>query len=81
MDSGPLVQANTPTVREMQPAGGGPWKIDRPPPRIYPELHAQESTLGEFVRVLVKRKRTVLACLFTHLFSGRHRQPQNDAGI
>jgi len=37
----------------------------RSAPSIYPELHAQESTVGEFVRVLVKRKWTVLACLFT----------------
>jgi succinoglycan biosynthesis transport protein ExoP len=62
MDSGPLVQANTPTVREMQPAGDFGRSIG---PRIYPELISQESTLGEYVRVLVKRKWTVLACLFT----------------
>ena len=34
-------------------------------PRIYPELASQESALGEYVRVLMKRKWTVLACLFT----------------
>jgi len=34
-------------------------------PRIYPELLSQESALGEYVRVLVKRKWTVLACLVT----------------
>jgi exopolysaccharide transport family protein len=32
-------------------------------PRIYPELLSQESALGEYVRVLVKRKWTILACL------------------
>jgi succinoglycan biosynthesis transport protein ExoP len=63
MDSGPLVQANTPTVREMQPAGGDFGRSSSP--RIYPGLHPQESTLGEYVRVLVKRKWTVLACLST----------------
>jgi succinoglycan biosynthesis transport protein ExoP len=63
MDSGPLVQANTPTVREMQPAGGDLGRSSGP--RIFPELHPQESPLGEYVRVLVKRKWTVLACLFT----------------
>jgi succinoglycan biosynthesis transport protein ExoP len=63
MDSGPLVQANTPTVREMQPAAGDFGKSIGP--RIYPELAPQESALGEYVRVLVKRKWTVLACLFT----------------
>ena len=49
MDSGPLVQANTPTVREMQPAG---VDLGRPiGPRVYPELISQESALGEYVRV------------------------------
>src|ERR1700685_5443 len=63
MDSGPLVQANSPTVREMQPAGGD---FGRPlGPRIYPELGSQESALGEYVRVLIKPKWTVLPSLFT----------------
>jgi exopolysaccharide transport family protein len=63
MDSGPLVQAKTPTVREMQSAG---VDLGRPiGARIYPELVSQESALGEYVRVLLKRKWTVLACLFT----------------
>jgi len=58
-----VVQANTSTVREMQPAG---VDFGRPiGPRVYPELISQESALGEYVRVLVKRKWTVLACLFT----------------
>jgi polysaccharide biosynthesis transport protein len=64
MDSGPLVQANNPTIREMQPASVADF--GRPPGlRAYPELLSQESALGEYVRVLVKRKWTVLACLFT----------------
>src|SRR6266478_2544439 len=63
MDSGPLVQANTPTVREMQPVGGDFGRSIGP--RIYPELISQESALGEYFRVLMKRKWTVLACLFT----------------
>src|SRR6266849_4084457 len=63
MDSGPLVQANSPTVREMQPAA---VDLGRPiGPRVYPELISQESALGEYIRVLMKRKWTVLACLFT----------------
>src|SRR5580658_5919182 len=68
MDSGPLVQANNAGVREMQPAAAdfgstiGGRTIG---PRIYPELLSQESALGEYIRVLVKRKWTVLACLFT----------------
>src|SRR5580658_5383756 len=63
MDSGPLVQASNQTVREIQPAGADFGRATGP--RIYPELHPQESALGEYVRVLVKRKWTVLACLFT----------------
>src|SRR3984885_11899438 len=64
MESGPLVPATNPIVREMQPAAAA--ELGRPiGPRIYPELVSQESALGEYVRVLVKRKWTVLACLFT----------------
>ena len=63
MDSGPLVQANNPTLREMQPAVGDFGRTIGP--RVYPELPSQESTLGEYLRVLIKRKWTVLACLFT----------------
>src|SRR5580704_12371782 len=63
MDSGPLVQATNPIVREMQPAGADLGRSIGP--RIYPELLSQESALGEYVRVLLKRKWTVLACLFT----------------
>jgi len=63
MDSGPLVQANHSTIREKQSAAADFGRT--PGPRIYPELPAQESTLGEYIRVLVKRKWTVLACLIT----------------
>jgi polysaccharide biosynthesis transport protein len=62
MEPGPLVQANSPIVREMQPANSDFGKAG---PRLYPELLSQESALGEYVRVLVKRKWTVLACLVT----------------
>jgi polysaccharide biosynthesis transport protein len=63
MDSGPLVQANSSTVREMPPAGADFGRSIGP--RVYPELVNQESALGDYVRVLMKRKWTVLACLFT----------------
>ncbi len=63
MEPGPLVQANTPIIREMQPAPGDFGKSTGP--RVYPELFSQESALGEYVRVLVKRKWTVLTCLVT----------------
>ena len=63
MDSGPLVQTNSPNLREIQPVT---LDFSRPAGRaVYPELLSQESALGEYVRVLIKRKWTVLACLFT----------------
>jgi exopolysaccharide transport family protein len=64
MDFGPLVQASTSIARENQyspsvdvgvPAG----------PRIYPALPSQESALGDFFRVLIKRKWIVVSCLAT----------------
>jgi succinoglycan biosynthesis transport protein ExoP len=78
MDSASLVPANNPNVREMQPVAPdlgrnsgqippsqiNPGQINMGP-RVYPELLSQESALGEYVRVLVKRKWTVLACLVT----------------
>jgi succinoglycan biosynthesis transport protein ExoP len=63
MDSGPLVPSNTPIIREMQPLTADFGKPAGP--RIYPELVSQESALGEYVRVLAKRKWTILACLVT----------------
>src|SRR5271170_4267957 len=61
MDSGPLVQANSSIVREMLPADLGRTSG----PRVYPELASQESAIRDYLRVLLKRKWTVLACLFT----------------
>src|SRR5579872_4223492 len=62
MDSGSLVQANNNNVlREMPPAAD----FRTLPPRVYPELLHQESALGEYIPVLMKRKWTVLACLLT----------------
>jgi exopolysaccharide transport family protein len=63
MDSGPLVQANNATVREMQPAGADFGRSISP--RVDPELLSHESALGEYIRVLLKRKWTVLSCLVT----------------
>ncbi|MGA2374023.1 MAG: polysaccharide biosynthesis tyrosine autokinase [Candidatus Sulfotelmatobacter sp.] len=60
MDSGPLVQANSSIVREMQSADFGRMSG----PRAYPELASQESAVRDYLRVLLKRKWTVLACLF-----------------
>src|SRR6202522_2253908 len=61
MDSGPLVP-NTTIIREMQPIGAD---LKSAGPRVYPELLSQESALGEYIRVLVKRKWTGIACLVT----------------
>jgi polysaccharide biosynthesis transport protein len=64
MDSGPLVPANGSVVREMQPASG--LDLGRPGfRRLYPELPAQESAIGEYLRVLSKRKWVVISCLLT----------------
>jgi polysaccharide biosynthesis transport protein len=62
MDSGPLVPANSAVVREMQPVPS--FDLGRPAsPRIYPDLPSQESAIGEYLRILIKRKWVVLACL------------------
>jgi capsular exopolysaccharide synthesis family protein len=64
MESGPLVQANDPIVREMQPTPA--FDLGRAAgPQIYPQLTPHESALGEYVRVLIKRKWIVIACLAT----------------
>src|SRR6202167_2729572 len=63
MDFGSLVQADNPAVREMQPASASLGKKIGSP--VYAELPAQQSTLGEYIRVLRKRKWTVLSCLIT----------------
>jgi succinoglycan biosynthesis transport protein ExoP len=64
MDLGPLVPANGNVVREMQPAPG--LDLGRlGTPRVYPELPAQESVVGEYLRVLSKRKWIVISCLLT----------------
>jgi polysaccharide biosynthesis transport protein len=61
MDSGSLVPTS-PKMGDLQPLGAD---LGRATPRIYPELLSQESALGEYVRVLAKRKWTVLVCLVT----------------
>ncbi|MGA8866816.1 MAG: polysaccharide biosynthesis tyrosine autokinase [Candidatus Sulfotelmatobacter sp.] len=62
MDSGPLVQANNNPLREIQPVVHP--EFARPlGPRVHAEFFSQESALGEYIRILVKRKWTVLTCL------------------
>lgn len=62
MGSGPLVPANNPAVREFQSAF--PVDFSRQiSSGVYPTLPPQDSTLREYLRVLIKRKFTVLFCL------------------
>jgi polysaccharide biosynthesis transport protein len=64
MDFGPLVQANSQLVREVQPGNGfDPGRQSGP--HIYPQLPPHESAAGEYIRVLIKRKWVVLSCLLT----------------
>jgi polysaccharide biosynthesis transport protein len=62
MDSGPLVQANNAAIRELQPTAT--FDVGRSP-RLYADLPPQESAVGEYLRVLVKRKWIVVGCLLT----------------
>jgi polysaccharide biosynthesis transport protein len=67
MDFGSLVQANNqdnPVVRQIQPGQGFDQGRGTGMP-VYPQLSPHESTAGEYVRVLIKRKWIVLGCLLT----------------
>lgn len=59
MDFGPIVQANSAIVREMQPNQG----FDAGRNSFYPELTPHESAIDQYVRVLIKRKWIVVSCL------------------
>jgi succinoglycan biosynthesis transport protein ExoP len=62
MDSGPLVPANGGVVREMQSAAS--FELGRPAaPQVYPVLPSQESAVGEYIRILVKRKWVILSSM------------------
>jgi polysaccharide biosynthesis transport protein len=64
MESGPLIQANSPLVRDMQTSlGFDPGRSAGV--HIYPQLPAHESVIGEYIRILIKRKWLVLGCLAT----------------
>lgn len=65
MESGPLIQANNPLVREMQPIQSMDLGRSAGPNTIYPQLPSHESAIGEYIRVLIKRKWLVLGCLAT----------------
>jgi polysaccharide biosynthesis transport protein len=64
MDSGPLIPASNPAIRELQATQA--LDLGRPGgPRLYPDLPPQESAIGDSFRVLVKRKWLILGCLVT----------------
>jgi len=64
MESGPLMQANNPLVREMQPSQS--LDLSRSAgPHIYPQLPPHESAIGEYIRILIKRKWLVVGCMAT----------------
>ena len=60
MDSGPLIPADGQALREVQSAY--PIEFNRPP-RIYPPLPVQDSVLGDYLRVLIKRKWVIVSSL------------------
>ena len=62
MDFGPLVPANSTSVREIQPSPG--LELGRPGgPRFYSDSPTQESAITDSIRILIKRKWTVVICL------------------
>ena len=64
MDLGPLAPVNSPTVREIQ----SPQNLDLGRPvnaRFYQQLPVHESGIGEYLRILVKRKWVVVISLVT----------------
>ena len=78
MDSGPLVQANSPTVREMQPVGGDFGRSIGP--RVYPELISgicPRRVCSRLNEAQVDGSRVPVH----YLFRCRHRQPQDDPGL
>jgi polysaccharide biosynthesis transport protein len=63
MDSGHLVRGTASTIREIPPTSSFEFGPSGPP--LQPWLPPQESALREYLRVLIKRKWTVIGCLAT----------------
>lgn len=62
MDPGPLVPLSTPNIRELQSSQN--VDVARPlDPRFYAPQASHESGAGEYLRILLKRKWIVIACL------------------
>lgn len=67
MDLGPLARVNNPAAHEIQPSPN--LDLGRPAgASFYPMLPTHESTAGEYLRILVKRKWIVVGC-FATIFS------------
>ena len=62
MTSGPLVPVNNPEVREF-PANDGTELLKPLGSSLYNTLPSQESSLREYLRVLIKRKWLVISCV------------------
>jgi len=64
MDSGPLIPASNSAIREIEPTQS--FDLGRPAgPRLYPDLPSHESPVRESIRVLLKRKWTIIGCVVT----------------
>jgi hypothetical protein len=63
MDSGHLVKANASALREVTPASPLDYCSSGHP--FQPWLPHQESALREYLRVLIKRKWTIIGCVAT----------------
>src|SRR5215470_13984969 len=67
MDLGPLAPVNSPAVREIQPSPN--LDLGRSAgTTFYPAVPSHESTAGEYLRLLLKRKWVVIGC-FATIFS------------
>ena len=67
MDLGPLSPVNNPSVREIQPSPN--LDLGRSPGvPFYTSIPSHESTAGEYLRILIKRKWIVIGC-FATIFS------------
>ncbi|HEV2397042.1 MAG TPA: polysaccharide biosynthesis tyrosine autokinase [Candidatus Sulfotelmatobacter sp.] len=64
MDFGPLTPVNNSTVQALQASQNfDPGRALATP--VYPSLPSHESAAGEYLRILIKRKWIVVACLIT----------------
>ena len=62
MEPGALIPAGGQSLRELQPLSP-PELSQQLAPGVYAPLPAQDSVLREYLRVLIKRKFVVIACI------------------